>query len=42
MQFGPTVHVRIGFDETHRVGTGQLPDLLEQIYPALEELAVWM
>ena len=35
MQFGPTVQVRIGFDETHRVGTGQLPDLPEQFYPAL-------
>ena len=35
MQFGPTVHVRIGFDETHGGGTGQLPDLPEQVYPAL-------
>ena len=35
MQFGPTVHVRIGFDEAHRTGTGLIPDLPEPLYPAL-------
>ena len=35
MQFGPTLHVRIGFDEAHRTGAGLTPDLPEQLYPAL-------
>ena len=35
VEFGPTVHVQIGFDLNYRIGVGQRPALPTHTYPAL-------